>query len=166
MKRRTLIGAVAAASAAGPAAVAQSAPHEIPTAELALEINALLGPVMQLGPTSNGQRRIIPITGGWFKGPRIEGEVLTGADWQTTRADGCTILEAIYAIKARDGTVIPVRNLGLAAPRADGKTYIRTTPSFDAPRGPHDWLNQSVFVGTLEVPDPGKAVRIRAFRIG
>lgn len=165
MKRRTFVGAAAAAGVAGASPAAES-PYEIPTAELALEINALLGPVVNLGPTANGQRRIIPITGGWFKGPRIEGEVIAGgADWQTTRADGCTVLEAIYTIRAKDGTTIPVRNVGLIAPRPDGKTYIRTVPSFDAPRGAHDWLNQSVFLGTLEVPEPGKRVRIRAFRV-
>jgi hypothetical protein len=169
MKRRSLFGAAAAVTAAGPAAaLAAPAPFEIPTAgELAVEVTALLGPVVNIGPASNGVRRLIPITGGSFKGPRIQGEVIPGGgDWQTTRADGCTVLEAIYALKTSDGAAITVRNLGLIAPRPDGKVYIRTVPSFDAPRGPHDWLNQSVFVGTLEVVDPGKAVRLRMFRVG
>jgi len=165
MRRRTFFGAAAAAAA--PSVLAAQPAFEVPTAEFALEVNALLGPVVTLGPTANGQRRMIPITGGSFKGPRIQGEVLPGgADWQTTRADGCTILDAIYALRTADGAAIAVCNVGLIVPQPGGKVYVRTVPSFDAPRGPHDWLNQSVFLGTLEVVDPGKAVRIRMFKVG
>ena len=135
--------------------------------ELAFEALVDIGPPAAIGETALGRRRMIPITGGTFKGPRIEGEVVPGgADWQTVRADGVTVVEAIYALKASDGAVIAVHNLGIVAPIEGGPPYVRTTPTFDAPQGPHDWLNRNVFVGTIAVANPERTrVRISVFRV-
>ena len=126
-----------------------------------------IGPPVAVGETPAGKTRFIPITGGTFEGPRITGEVIPGgADWQTVRPDGVTLVEAIYAIRARDGAVISVRNRGLVTPQDDGRRYVRTVPSFEAPAGPHDWLNRSVFVGTINLANPERtAVRIGVFRV-
>lgn len=136
------------------------------TTEFAFEALVSIDAATKIGDTALGKRRFIGITGGSFKGPRIEGEVIPGgADWQTVRADGVTVIEAIYALKTTDGAVIAVRNLGLVAPTQDGGRYVRTNPTFDAPQGPHDWLNKSIFVGTIGVADSGKAVRIGVYRV-
>lgn len=136
------------------------------TTEFAFEALVSIAPAVRQGDTATGKRRFIGITGGTFKGPRIEGQVIPGgADWQTVRADGVTVIEAIYALKTSDGAVIAVRNLGLVSPTEDGGRYVRTNPSFDAPQGPHDWLNRSIFVGTIGVADGGGAVRIGVYRV-
>lgn len=137
------------------------------TTELAFEALVDIGAPVAMGETALGRRRMIPITGGTFKGPRIEGVVVAGgADWQTVRADGVTVVEAIYAIRASDGAVIAVRNLGLVAPVEGGSPYVRTTPTFDAPQGPHDWLNRNVFAGAIQVANPERTqVRITVFRV-
>lgn len=96
------------------------------TAEFAFEALVFIDPATKLGDTALGKRRFIGITGGTFKGPRIEGEVIAGgADWQTVRADGVTVIEAIYALRTSDGAVIAVRNLGLISPTADGGKAVR-----------------------------------------
>lgn len=135
------------------------------TTEFAFEALVSIGVPVNMGDTAIGRRRMIPITGGTFKGPRIEGEVLQGADWQTTRPDGCTVVDAIYAIRAADGAVIAVRNLGLIAPTDGGPPHVRTTPTFDAPRGPHDWLNRNTFVGAIGRVEGAAAVRITVYRV-
>lgn len=136
------------------------------TTEFAFEALVSIAPATKMGDTALGKRRFICITGGTFKGPRIEGEVIAGgADWQTVRSDGVTVIEAIYALKTSDGAVIAVRNLGLVSPTEDGGRYVRTNPTFDAPQGPHDWLNKSIFVGAIGVADGGKAVRIGVYRV-
>jgi hypothetical protein len=50
----------------------------------------LVAPVWELGATSDlGRRRVIPIAGGSFAGPLLNGEILNdGADWQIVTADG------------------------------------------------------------------------------
>jgi hypothetical protein len=120
-----------------------------------------IGAAVEVGPTPQGERRYIPITGGTFEGPRLRGTVLPGgADWQTTRPDGATELDALYSMRCDDGTVIVVRNTGIAA-----RGYLRTAPRFEAPAGPHAWLNESQFVGSVTAgPRPGTVV-IRVVRV-
>ena len=131
--------------------------------ELSYEALVTIAPAVEIGPSSRGTRRYIPITGGTFQGPRIKGVVLSGgADWQLQRPDGTTEIDALYSMKADDGAVIIVRNRGLIS---KGGAYFRTIPEFEAPVGPHDWLNQAVFVGSVSgAPQPG-AVIIRVFQV-
>ena len=104
---------------------------------------------------------LVPITGGSFAGPKLKGVVLPGgADWQLERPDGVLEIDALYSIKADDGAVIIVHNRGIIA-----GDYVRTSPQFEAPKGPHDWLNRSIFVGTLSGARQPGAVVIRVFRV-
>jgi len=140
---------------------------ETPAARFVFEALVDIAPAVLQGETAAGIRRFIPITGGRVTGPDLSGEVLAGgADWQTLRPDGCTEIEAIYAIRAADGAVISVRNRGLVAPVEGGSPYVRTVAHFDAPKGAHDWLNRALFVGTLSVANAERtAVRVRIFQL-
>ena len=82
----------------------------------------------------------------------------SGPDWPVIRTDGVVELNAHYCIRADDGALIYIRNLGYVhGPlRAAGQgpedapaipRYFRCTPYFRAPEGPHDWLNRTVIVG-------------------
>jgi hypothetical protein len=139
------------------------------SAEFVFEANITLADRLSLGKGSHGERWVVPITGGQFEGPRLRGEVLSGADWQLSRPDGVMEVDARYAIRVSDGAVIHVRNRGIAvlppAVKDASAIYVRTAPVFDAPiDGPHAWLNQALFLGTLELISRG-SVRIRAFRV-
>ena len=50
-------------------------------------LEAALGDPLDLGDVSQGRRRIVPLTGGAFTGPQLNGKLLPGAsaDWQTPR---------------------------------------------------------------------------------
>ena len=141
------------------------------------DIDVDVGPIRDLGHTPHGRRRIIAILGGRVRGPRLEAEIVAGgADWQYVRSDGVVELEARYSIRTSDGTEIAVINRGLrrAEPQimermARGKAvdpalvYCRTMPTFEAPAGPYDWLNRSMFVATAaRLPDK---VQIRVFEV-
>lgn len=132
-----------------------------------LTLTVSIGRPVDHGETGAGKRRVIPITGGSFEGPDMRGEVLPGgADWQLTRPDGVTEVEAIYDIRTDDGAVIHVVNRGIVAPRDGALPYVRTAPRFDAPRGPYDWLNRALFTGTLKVANPERtAVEIGVWRV-
>jgi hypothetical protein len=154
-------GLATGAAGAGPAG-------DVPGLEFAFEEYVTLEPSVEVGPTPYGVRHRIAITGGTFEGPRIKGRVLPGgADWQLQRADDWTVLEADYMIEADDGARIHVRNIGLTNSRVAGAAdrYLRTAPVFEAPRGRHEWLNQSLFLGTVIPVAGGGAVRIRIYRV-
>lgn len=144
-------------------------PDATPSVEFAFSAHVLLEPTREIGRTPYGVRRRIPIIGGTFEGPRIRGRIVPGgADWQLQRADDYTVLEADYMIEVADGTQIHVRNRGLTNTRVAGAKarYLRTVPEFEAPAGPHEWLNQSVFVGSLQGLSGGHpAVLVHVFRL-
>ncbi|MEC3948295.1 DUF3237 family protein [Sphingobium sp. HWE2-09] len=145
------------------AVAAQSKADDTPRAEFVYEAIVTLGPAEEIGMTPHGKRVRIPITGGTFKGPRISGTIFPeGMDWQLVRADGFTELEAAYLMREADGTVIHIRNRGLA-----GKGYAKTTATFEVPNGPHGWLNEATFAGTVgPVPEmTTPAVRIRMYKL-
>jgi len=123
-----------------------------------------VAPPLVIGESSRGMRRIIPILGGSCEGPRLQAEVLPGgADWQYLRPDEVWQLTARYTLRAADGALIQVVNRGLrhgppavmarllSGERVDpGQYYFRSAAEFEAPRGPHDWLNKGIFVGLAE----------------
>ena len=133
-----------------------------PKLEPVLTANARLERPIDVGSTPQGVRRVVPILGGRFEGPKLKGEILPGgADWQFTRADGVTELEALYLLRTDDGVVIQVRNRGLrhgpeevmqrlaaGQPVDPGKYYFRAAPAFSAPEGRYSWLNKSLFLCT------------------
>jgi hypothetical protein len=146
----------------------ESAAPPNPSTSLVFEEIVTLGEVIQVGKTPLGIRTIIPITGGTFKGPRIAGSIIPGGwDWQLTRADGCTDVQADYMLRTDDGVVINIRNEGTLCPPVTGQPFAlaRTQPRFEAPIGKYDWLNKSSFVGTLEILNsPGTpSVKIRIY---
>jgi hypothetical protein len=148
-------GAVAAGSAH--AADAAASP---PGLELVMRVTADIADGIALGTSPLGARRIIPITGGTFEGPKLKGTIMPGGeDAQFDRADGVTVFEARYWLKAEDGAVIKVVNRALRS-----GDYLRTQPEFEAPVGPHDWLNRAIFVGTLTLGGP-KQVVLRYYKV-
>ena len=162
------VGLSAVVFAGSASAIAQDSQPSAPTLEFAFEEIVMLGAGVPVGGTSLGSRNMIPITGGTFSGPGIQGTIIPGGwDWQLQRADGCTQIKADYMIKTDDGVVINVVNTGALCPPKDGKfTPARTQPVFEAPLGKYDWLNRSAFIGTLDLATDvaGPAVRIRFYK--
>ena len=127
----------------------------IPTTEPVFQLQVECSAPVPIGRRQGGNAVMIPIIGGTISGERLSGEVLPGgADWATIRDDGLVMVDARYAIRASDGTIIQVFNAGANRMTRDAavKPVMLTTPRFVAPEGEHDWLNHGVFVGTL-IPD-------------
>ncbi len=143
----------------GSKAAAQSTETKSLQAQHVFDAHVTVGEMLNFGKSKYGERRIIPITGGTFKGPNIEGTVISGgADWQLVRPDGDVELYARYTLKTADGVLIQVQNRVLIhTPSKESKTgpYVRSVIDFEAPSAsPYDWLNHAIFLGTLTVPQP------------
>jgi hypothetical protein len=127
-----------------------------------MQVKVTLEPVLDLGDTPVGRRRIIGITGGTFSGARLQGRILPGgADWQVIRADGTAYLDARYTLETADGALVYVSNQGYRhGPKAvidrlargedvdPALYYMRTTPWFETSAPAYAWLNRAVCVGT------------------
>jgi hypothetical protein len=144
------------------------APPEPAQLRFVFEEQVTLAPDVAVGETPMGKRNIVPITGGTFSGPGLQGRIMPGGwDWQLQNPGGCWELHADYMIQTDDGVIIHVVNQGdLCSNTANRKDALFTTPVFEAPKGKYDWLNGGVFVGTVEgMKIDGKpAVRIRFYK--
>ena len=133
-----------------------------PALEFAFEAHIELGAPMELGSVPYGHRRIIPIVGGTFEGPRVKGRVLNhGADWQIVRTDGFAVIDTRYAIETDQGSLIYVVNLGMRHGPAEvmarlragqdvppAEYYFRTAPVFETADPELKWLMQATFIAT------------------
>jgi hypothetical protein len=127
-----------------------------------LRAEITLAPPQELGETPLGRRRVIPITGGSFRGEKLAGRVLPGgADWQLIRSDGVAELDARYTLETDDQALIYVNNFGyrhgpaeilqrLAAGQSVDPAlyYMRTTPRFETSAARYQWLNRTICVAT------------------
>lgn len=138
-----------------------------PRLDFIVEIIADIAEAEDLGPGPLGQRRIVPIIGGTFSGPRLLGKVRPGgADRQLIRGDGVRQLTAQYELETDDGAVIGIVNKVLVEDLEGGGRYAFSNVEIAAPVGRYDWLNHGVFVGTLGSLRPARnAVRVRYYRL-
>lgn len=174
-----LAGLAEIASSAGIAAAAGRggnvlpAGAKVPAFALLYECTVTISPAIDFGPTVEGHRRVIPITGGTFRGPRMRGTVLNeGADWNLSRKDGAGSADAAYYLRTDDQVLIRVVNQGVGAPRAAAdpaaaeRFIMYTHAAFEAPTGKYDWLNRGMFFGTLSIRRGVRdAVLIRMFHL-
>ena len=149
--------------------------------EFIYEATITIDQVQELGKTTAGTRRIIPITGGTFDGPGdgsgLSGQVLPGgADWQVVYEDGSAFVEARYTMQTNSGALIYIENKGyrhgpaevmarLAAgqPTDPDSYYFRTTPVFETSAPDLQWLNRTICVGTgIREPD---CVRLMVYAV-
>jgi Protein of unknown function (DUF3237) len=63
-------------------------------------------PLLVVGPTPNGFRRIGLVQGGSFEGERLSGVVVSGNDWQTLRDDSCMKLDVRLLLRTTDEALI------------------------------------------------------------
>lgn len=151
-----------------------------PVLEHAFTISIELSRLYKVEPTALGdQRCAIYATEGKVEGPKLNGRVvpMSGGDFPLVRPNGVIDFDARYLLEADDGAIIYMQNRGfrwastpeVAArmarnePADHSEYYMRVSPKFDAPAGPHEWLTRHVFVGVAEKV-PG-ANRIHYFQV-
>jgi hypothetical protein len=114
-------------------------------------MHALLAPPVVLPNGPRGTRVLITVTGGTVRGPRINGELLSGGDWVTMRATGVGSLDVRLTMRTDDDAVIYMEYTGLI-----GEDRIaRVAPLFQTGDERYAWLNdiQGVALGS---PAPGE----------
>jgi len=141
-------------------------PHA-PQLDHAFTITIELAGLKWVQPSTMGDvRAAIYAESGTVEGPRLNGRVIpmSGGDFPLQRPNGVIDFDARYLLEADDGAVIYLQNrgyrwarsseiaelMGRNAAVAPGDYYMRVSPRFDVPDGPHAWMGQHVFVGVGE----------------
>jgi|SRR5215813_4188051 len=137
--------------------------------QLLFRLHITLQPALDLGVTPLGQRRIVPVAGGTFDGPRLRGAVLpqAGADYLLMRSDMVFQQDVRLILQTDDGELIfmSYRGVRRATPEVAGRLargepvdasqyYLRTAPFFETAAPRHAWINSIVAIGVGErLPD-------------
>jgi hypothetical protein len=135
-----------------------------PRLELVTRVEATLGPIVSLGRTPWGERRVVAITGGRLDGPRLRGRIVPGgADWQVVHADGMISVDARYTFETDDGAVIYVQSQGVRdgtpevlAALAAGESvdpcdyYFRASIRLETGAPAYDWVNRRIFIASAQ----------------
>jgi len=140
-------------------------------------IEAELAPMLNLGRTPVGERRIIGILGGTVRGPKLSGRVLPGgADWKVIRVDGAADISARYTLESDSGARILVNSDGLRhgppevlaalmrGERVDPSAYyFRTGMRFETSDPAFDWINRILAIAYGE--RLASAVKLDVFEV-
>ncbi len=124
-------------------------------------LQATLGQPLELGETPQGHRRIVPLTGGTFRGPELRGTLLPGAsaDWQTVLPDGTALGDIRYTLQTDAGDLLYVQSRSVRHGNAevlarlgrgedvDASEYtFRTSTQIESTARQLEWLNKGVFI--------------------
>ena len=124
-------------------------------------LEATLGPPLELGEVVGGRRRIVPLTGGTFSGPELNGTLLPGAsaDWQLIQADGTALGDIRYTLQTEADELLYVqsRSVRHGPPEVlarlargedvDASEYtFRTSTQIETAAPDLGWLNRGIFV--------------------
>jgi hypothetical protein len=135
-------------------------------------LEAALGDPLDVGVVSQGQRRIVSLTGGAFTGPELNGNLLAGAsaDWQIVLPDGTALGDIRYTLQTDGGALLYVQSRGVRHGSAevlgrlargedvDASEYVfRTSTQIETASRDLDWLNKGVFI-TVAGRRPGGVI--------
>jgi hypothetical protein len=124
-------------------------------------LEANLSEALDGGDVAGGRRRIVPLSGGRFVGPELNGTLLPGAsaDWQILLPDGTALGDIRYTLRSDQGELLYVRSQGVrhGSPEVlgrlgrredvDASEYVfRTTTQIETAAARLDWMNKGVFV--------------------
>jgi hypothetical protein len=138
-----------------------SSPLPDPRLTQVYRLEATLAQPLDLGDIAQGRRRIVPLTGGTFTGPELNGELLPGAsaDWQIVLPDGTALGDIRYTLQTDRGELLYVQSRGVrhGSPEAlarlahgedvDASEYtFRTSTQIETAAPELDWLNKGIFI--------------------
>jgi hypothetical protein len=137
--------------------------HRLPDPVLTrvYRLEATLAQPLDLGDVAQGRRRIVPLTGGTFTGPQLNGKLLPGAsaDWQILLADGTALGDIRYTLQTDGGDLLYVQSRSVRHGSAEvlarlgrgedvdaGEYTFRTSTQIETAAPDLDWLNKGVFI--------------------
>jgi len=130
-----------------------------------MDIDVVVRPIVDLGDSPLGGRRLVVFDGGTFEGrDGLRGSVAPGGvDWQIVRSDGVIEIDAHYVLVTDEGESIEVRSTGLRKATAavgdrlmrgeevaPSEYYFRTHVRLSTSASRLAWMNDLIAVSTGE----------------
>jgi hypothetical protein len=115
-------------------------------------VKAVSGPPLDFGDVLAGRRCVVPLVGGVFTGPELNGDLLPGgsASWQMVLPDGTAVAEIRYTLRTDRGALLYVRSSGVLQVNCEdvdsGEYLFHAATRIETAAPDLDWLNKGVFV--------------------
>ncbi|WP_234385980.1 DUF3237 domain-containing protein [Streptomyces lydicus] len=137
-----------------------------------------LAPILDLGDSHWGRRRVINIVGGTFEGPRLSGVILPGgADWQVLHPeDGMASIDTRSTLRTHDGAHLYLSTSGVRHGKPEvlrrlatgeavdpAEYYFRLFCRFETGDERYRWLNRTLAVASGA--RTSEAVRYEAYTL-
>jgi uncharacterized protein DUF3237 len=136
---------------------------QLPTPSLSrvYRLEATLGAPLDFGAVAQGRRRIVPLTGGTFTGPELNGRLLpeASADWQIVLPDGTVYGDIRYTLQTAGDDLLYVQSRAVRhgsdevqarlarGEDVDASEYtFRTATQIETAAPQLAWLNKGVFI--------------------
>ena len=127
-----------------------------------LELQIDMANRFEVGQSPLGVRTVVPVSGGLFNGPVIEGVVLPGgADWVLVEPDGSFRIDVRLNLQTKDEQNIYMNYQGFfhASQEVleryyrrelldDNEYYLRTSVRFETSSAQYSWLNHKICVAS------------------
>ena len=132
-----------------------------PSMTRVFRLDATLGEPLELGDIARGKRRIVPLTGGTFTGPELNGTLVPGssADWQIVLPDGTPLGDIRYTLQTDNGDLLYVQSRGVRHGSADvlarlargqdvdaSEYTFRTSTQIETAAAGLEWLNKGILI--------------------
>ena len=113
-------------------------------------LKAVMGATLDFGDVEAGRRRVVPLVGGTFTGPELNGSLLPGgsASWEIVSPDGTAVAEVRCTLQTDRGALLYVRSRGVGRCHREvaGEPLLHATTRIETAAPDLDWLSAGVFV--------------------
>ena len=124
-------------------------------------LEATIAEPLDFGDVAQGHRRIVPLTGGAFTCPEINGELLPGtsADRQIVPPDGTALGDIRYTLRTDAGDLLYVQSRGVRHGSAEvlvrlahgeevaaSQYTFRASTQIETASRDFDWFNRGIFI--------------------
>ncbi len=136
---------------------------DVPKLDFVSRFTILLGDPLTLGPGPQGERRVVPILGGTFAGPKLSGSIRPGgADWQIVAPNGLVTIDTRYTLDSLAGPIFTattgvrvatpevMARISLGEEVSPDEYYFRLVVKLESGIDSLWWVNNSIFIAKAE----------------